>query len=48
MLITALTGQFQSAGQPAALAAESARRFVTTAREQGATVDPALLLKMFS
>lgn len=47
-LFAALTGQFQSAGQSAALAAESARRFVATAREQGTALDPALLLKVFS
>lgn len=47
-LIAALTGQFQAAGQPAALAADSARRFVAAAHEQGTPLDPSLLFKMFS
>jgi hypothetical protein len=47
-LIAAFARQFQAAGQSAALATESARRFAAAARKQDTALDPALLLKIFS
>lgn len=48
VLTAAVARQFQAAGQSAALAAESARRFVAAARKQGTALDSSMLLKMLS